>query len=205
MNPPVWHKFTNTVSGVVLAATDHQATGGTPSSVTSETDARLPSGGLFDNPDNKYVSTTFSRAFGQVLVFRAKAPTFPSTFEGDRVMGSGQLRYWSFCTNAQTTAYYACKQDDQIPVDDDGYYTIVVSTAAARPRNATEACGVAWVPVGPLSSSLLILRNMLPDPSFAEAIQNASPGTEAATLGEYYPRGTYYATPADFDRRGCSP
>jgi hypothetical protein len=44
---------------------------------------------------------------------------------------------------------------------------------------------------------------MLPDPGFAQAIQRAQPGTEAATLGEYYPRGTYFTTKADYERTGC--
>jgi hypothetical protein len=210
-DPPVWHRYTNAVSGVILAATDHQATGGAPTAVTDQTDATVPSGGFYENPDNKYVTTTFSRGIGQVLAFRAKAPTYPSTRDGQPFMGTslgdawatGQVRYWSFCTNAQTTAYYACKQDDQVPLDANGEYTIVVSTAAGRPRNANEACGVAWVAAGPFPQSLLIMRNMLPAASFAQAIQNAQPGTEQQTMGAYYPRGKYYATTADFEALGC--
>jgi len=210
-DPPVWHKYTNLVSGAILAATDQQATGGAPTAVTNQTDSALPPGGFYENPDNKYVTSTFSRGLGQVLAFRAKAPTFPQTRDGEKRMGwmdagswmTGQVRYWSFCTNAQTTAYYGCVQDDQVPVDADGDYTIVVSTASARPRNATDQCGVAWVPAGPGPQSLLIMRNMLPDPSFAEAIQNAKPGTEQQTMGVYYPRGKYYASTADFEALGC--
>jgi hypothetical protein len=187
-DPPRWRKFTGTGAALTDGALGDEG----------------PEGGFGDNPDNKYVYSYFSQNFGQVLVFKAKAPTYAATYDGQAVMGTGQLRYWSFCSNAQTTMFYGCKQDDQIPTDKHGYYTIVVSRTAARPRNATEACGVAWVPAGPLSTAVLILRNMLPDPSFAQAIQNASPGTEAATMGKYYPRGTYYATTADFERLGCA-
>jgi hypothetical protein len=194
-DPPVWHKFTNTVSGVLNTAG--------LTSLSPTTDKLLPPGGFADNPDNKYMTATFSQGFGQVLAFRAKAPSFPQTYQGEPTMGTGQLRYWSFCTNNQATMVYACRQDDQVPVDANGDYTVVVSTAAARPRNATESCGVAWLPAGPFPQSIVILRNMLPDPSFAEAIQNAKPGTEAQTLGDYYPRGTYYPTTADFERLGC--
>lgn len=203
VNPPVWHKFTNAVSGVITASTDNEITGAEGATATQQTDQALPDGGFADNPDNKYMSTFFSQDYGQVLAFRAKAPTFPATYDGEPVMGTGQLRYWSFCTNSQVTAYYACRQDDQIPTDANGYYTVVISTAAARPKNATEACGVAWLPAGAFPQSIVILRNMLPDPSFTQAIQNARPGTEEQTLGEYYPRGTYYATTADFERLGC--
>jgi hypothetical protein len=187
-DPPVWHKFTSMAAAL---------TGG------SALADGAPDGGFGDNPDNKYVYAHLSQGFGQVVAFTAKAPTFPLTYDGQRRMGTGQLRYWSFCTNAQTTQVYACRQDDQVPVGKDGLYTVVVSTKAARPANATTACGVAWIPSGPLSQSILILRNMLPDPSFAEAIQRAKPGTEAATMGVYYPRGKYFATTADFERRGC--
>jgi hypothetical protein len=195
-DPPIWHKFTNAVTSVVMVNTNNPALG-------QQTDKLLPPGGFGDNPDNKYVYSTFTQDFGQVLALRAKAPTYPSTYDGEARMGTGQLRYWSFCTNTQATQVYACRQDDQIPTDKSGYYTIVVSTAAARPRNATSACGVAWVPAGPVPQSILILRNMLPAAGFSHAIQNAQLGTEEQTMGDYYPRGRYYATTADFERLGC--
>jgi hypothetical protein len=45
---------------------------------------------------------------------------------------------------------------------------------------------------------------MLPDPSFAEAIQNVpAPGAERATMGDYYPRGEYLRGPQDFKAKGC--
>jgi hypothetical protein len=192
-NPPVWHKFTNFVSSILWV---NQFDGST-------TDGTLPDGGFAENPDNKYVFTTFTQDYGEVLAFRAKAPTTPATYDGEKRMGTGQLRYWSFCTNAQATAYYACHQDDQIPVDKKRFYTVVVSTAAARPRNATETCGITWLPAGPVPQSILILRNMLPAPTFAQAIQNIKPGAEEQGMGDYYPRGTYYATTADFEKLGC--
>jgi hypothetical protein len=197
-DPPVWHKFTSTLGSLLTNA------GGGDSALAELAEDLVGSGGFGDNADNKYVSTAFSAAFGKVLAFRAKAPTFPATGDGQPTMGTGQLRYWSFCTNAQTTQVYACTADDQTPLDADGDYTVVLSSAADRPANATRACGVAWLPTGPLSKSIVILRNMLPAPSFAEAIHNAEPGTEAATMGAYYPRGTYYATPADFEATGCA-
>lgn len=195
-DPPVWHRFTNTPSSVITLNTGNAA-------LAAVADDTFTSGGLGDNPDNKYVYTAFEQEFGQVLAFTAKAPSTPATYDGQPRMGTGQLRYWSFCTNAQTTMVYACKQDDQVPTTSRGEYTIVVSTAAARPRNATDACGVAWLPVGAVPQSILILRNMLPDPSFAQAIQRAEPGKEAATMGAHYPVGRYYATTADFERTGC--
>lgn len=195
-DPPVWHRFTNVESSLV------ESVGGDP----TLTDERFPEGGWGDTPDNRYVSTRYSSKYGQVLAFRAKAPTFPRTRNGEPVMGSGQVRFWSMCTYGHSTSWYGCRQDDEFPVDAAGFYTVVISTAAARPRNATHACGYLWLPAGPEPQAIVILRNTLADPSFAEAIQRIGPrGTEAKTMREYYPRGTYYARTIDFERMGCQP
>jgi hypothetical protein len=66
------------------------------------------------------------------------------------------------------------------------------------------ACGVTWLAWGPQTQGLLIYRHMLPDPSFAPAIQNVpEPGAEAATMGDYYPSGEYLAGPDEFTAKGC--
>jgi hypothetical protein len=121
-------------------------------------------------------------------------------------MGSGQLRYWSMCTGTQLTQTLGCTVDEQTPVDSSGYFTVAISTAADRPADATAQCGVAWLPWGPEPKGIVLLRNMLPSPDFAQAIQNAQVGTEQQTMGAYYPIGTYYATPEAFDATvGCHP
>lgn len=183
-NPPRWTKFT---SYAAIAGED-DATG---------------EGGFGDNPDQKYISTTFRKSFGEVVVFRGKAPTFVDTWDSIPRMGTGQLRFWTFCTYATTTNGYDCRRDDTVPLDAQGYYTVVVSSAASRPSNAVERCGVTWLPSGPSDRSIVILRNLLPAPTFAEAIHNTEPGDEVATLGEYYPFGRYYPTTADFEALGC--
>jgi hypothetical protein len=119
-------------------------------------------------------------------------------------MGTGQLRYWSICSGNRTTQTYGCIYDKDVPVDQDGYFTIAMSTAANRPANAEAQCGVAWLPWGLDPKGIAFVRNMLPADDFAQAVQNATPGTELATMGEYYPHGTYYATTADFEKTGCS-
>ena len=39
----------------------------------------------------------------------------------------------------------------------------------------------------------------VPDPTFEQAIQNATQGTEETTLGPNYPHGYYFRHAADFD------
>jgi hypothetical protein len=115
-------------------------------------------------------------------------------------MRRGQLRYWSMCSNVSTTQYLACVKDDDVVLDRHGYYTIVISTAANRPATATAACGIEWLPKGPLPSAPIILRNMLPDPKFKQAIQDVpAQGQERATLGPFYPLGYYFDHATNFD------
>jgi hypothetical protein len=76
-------------------------------------------------------------------------------------------------------------------------YTVVVSDPADRP-----SCATNWLPFGPAPESVLIMRNMLPDPGFHGAIQNATYGSEASTMGAYYPASTY-ATRAALEASGC--
>ena len=145
-----------------------------------------------------------SHDYGNVVAFRARLPTTPKTYDGEKTMGSGQLRFWSMCTGNLATEAYDCRVDKDMPLDADGLYTVAVSTAADRPANATDDCGIAWLPWGPLIQAGVIMRNMLPDPSFPNSVQNAKPGTEQQTLGAYYPVGTYYASAQEFEQKvGC--
>ncbi len=171
-------------------------------------------GGQYSNIDNNYVAAFVNHGFaaGPVLVLRGKLPTTPNTAANVKRMGTGQMRYWSMCQNESllTTKGAGCVYDTQVPVDRHGDYTIVTSTPADRPSNATAKCGVAYIPwpkngdgAGHLSDGLLIVRNMLPAASFHHAVQDTkTPGDEAAVMGAYYPRGTY-TTKRAFQKKGC--
>ena len=184
-NPPVWRKFT----GYGSAATGGESAAG--------------EGGFGDNHAQAYIHTRFDQRQGEVLVLRGKAPTFVPTWDDVPVMGTGQLRFWTMCTYSETTNGYDCRRDENTPIDADGYYTYVISTAASRPSNAVERCGVAWLPAGPATVARVILRNLLPAPDFAEAIGNIEHGREVEMMGEYYPHGTYMSAD-DFERSGCA-
>ena len=51
----------------------------------------------------------------------------------------------------------------------------------------------SWIPWGPQPEGLMIYRHMLPEPGFAEAIQNVQRGQEQQQMGAYYPTGQYFA------------
>jgi len=199
---PAWHKYQNVGVSEVEVLTDNQILGALTPSLAALA-AQLPAG-FGENADNKYVYSLISHDYGNVVAFRAKLPTTPKTYGGEPTMGTGQMRFWSMCTGDLATQSYDCLVDKDIPLDANGMYTMAISTAADRPANATSDCGIAWLPWGPLVQAGVIMRNMLPDPSFPYSVQAATPGTEQQTLGAYYPVATYYASAQDFENAvGC--
>lgn len=169
--------------------------------------------GYFANPDVAYTLAHISRELGKVVVLRGKIPAVPPTVLGDMYAREGQLRYWSMCMNETfSQKVTACLFDQQVPINADGSYTIVVSRSEDRPENATLGCGAGHLEwskegdgLGHTDDGLLIMRNMLPAEGFANAIQNTTThGDEKAVIGEYLPDITYMSK-EDFEARGCSP
>ncbi len=166
------------------------------------------------DPTTEYMVNFLSRKFGPVYVFRAKAPTFPNTYEGAKIMPEGQVTYWSVVTvaSAPSGELWDGVFDMQVPVDKDGYYTIVMSRPGDRPKNATRENGVTWIDWGPgegLSDprsrgdwGMLLMRFMVPQKDWEHSPAKVTrPGMEAAVMGPYYPRG-YYTTKAKFEAEG---
>jgi hypothetical protein len=211
LDPPAWHRYTNVATAEVQGTNNTCLMDNNPqNSITGPLDMTIPPGGFLENPDNKYIAAILNvdnfPTPGQpnVLVVHSRVPTTPDTFHNTAVMPSGQLRYWSMCSNeGLTTRFYACIMDDGLarltPVGD---YCLVVSRTSDRPRNANIAHDVNWLPFGALHDNVLIERNMLPDPGFVPAIQNVAPGNEQAGLGAYFPSSAYM-TVADFEKQGC--
>lgn len=150
--------------------------------------------GFFSTKNNRYVSTMISHGLGRVVIVRGRAPR--------HVGGEGvpQLRYWSVCQNEfLTQRVVACVPDEQAVLDDEGYYHIVISDPAAKPATAEPARGYNWLPWGFYYDGMVIVRNLLPAPDFAEAFHNIPRGTDPVSVsGEYFPQGSY-CTKAVFD------
>jgi hypothetical protein len=178
--------------------------------------------GLGANPANGYVFTWLDRRFGpnhhgdNIAVLHGKLPTTPATYAGEAKMGNGQIRYWSLCNNQGLTSGATtgpCLADEEVPINSQREYTIVVSLAKDRPKNATDKCGVAWMNYGTAGdgytrpdSTLLIMRNLATTahPAFRNAIQNiATPAQVSSTMGPYLPTVTYTDS-ARFQHSGCN-
>lgn len=108
---------------------------------------------------NNYLGRIMSMGENKVLAITGKMPTTPKTRNGQSTMQGGQARYFSITRygGAPDPAYflgvmYASVNDEDIVLKD-GWYTVVFSTEANRPANATAANGVTWVNWGPDLSS----------------------------------------------------
>ena len=173
---------------------------------TGEIDPNAPrsEGGFYPNLDNHYIRTIINRKHGKVLIIRGKAPAVPQTVEGNELMTSGELRYWSVCSNQSfvNTRVNDCLYDEEIPLASDGTYIIAVSREEDRPRNAIKECGFAWLPMAidgdgmfDEDVSIVQFRHMLADKSFKNSIQSVFLQKELeSTMGDYMPKSRYLMT-----------
>ena len=167
---------------------------------------RKSTGGFYPNLDNNYVRTIINRKHGKIFVLRGKLPTTPKTYHGDELMTKGDMVYWSICSNQgfANTRVNDCLFDEQVPVNQNGEYTIIVSRKEDRPRNAYPECGVGWLPMaddgdGAIDedATVIQIRNMLASPDFKHAIQNVDEiGKEKEIMGPYLPTSFYTTTGA---------
>jgi len=137
--------------------------------------ARKNTGGFYPNLDNNYVRTIINRKHGKVFVLRGKLPKTPKTYHGDEIRTSGDLVYWSICSNQgfANTRVNDCLFDEQVPVNETGEYIIAISREEDRLRNAYPECGIGWLPMaddgdGVLDEDVRVVqfRNMLASPGF---------------------------------------
>jgi hypothetical protein len=123
---------------------------------------------------------------GYVVVVRGKAPTFANRLEKDP-----QVRYWSLCKlSIPSTKTVACLQDEEVSLDSEGRYVIVV--ANERPSGA----GFDYLNFGPGPLGSMAFRHMLPsDEFFPKSVMNIQNGDDESTIrkkmGEYFPDAVY--------------
>lgn len=164
-------------------------------------DARRSEGGFYPNLDNHYIRTVVNRKHGPVFFVRGKAPTTPKTFGGNEVMGDGELRYWSICSNQgiSNTRVNDCLFDEEIPLDQESNWMVMVSREEDRPRNARPECGIGWLPMAADGDGLfdedvtiVQIRHMLTAPDFSHSVQRVEKQADLVdTMGPYMPRTGY--------------
>ena len=211
---PRWEKYWNFKYSIVGAF------------MTPDKRAEIPYAGAIDgggDPTTQYFFVHLSRKFGPVYVMRGRMPIFPDTYSGAggqglEVMPKAQTQYWSLvsCEAAPSGQIVDGLTDMQVPLDEDGNYTIVYSREEDRPKNARAQNGVAWIEWSPRGEGLakpdnrddfgmLMLRIMATNPDWKERPDNiTAPGMDEAVMGPYYPRG-YYTTKSAFEALGTNP
>ena len=135
-------------------------------------------------------------------MLRGKAPTAPTTHGGDPVMGDGELRYWSICSNQglSNTRVNDCLFDEEIPLDANGFYTVIVSREEDKPRNAVTECGIGWLPMAEDGDGLfdpdvtvVQIRHMLTSPDFEHSVQRVNKDLGAGDRESHQQRRVFVA------------
>jgi hypothetical protein len=148
-------------------------------------------GRFFPNPATKYVAARdLCLQPGKIIVVRGQASVFPDTYNGSSIFqpaipGTIQMRYWSMCNNDEVFPgpVVACQADHATTLDQQGFYTYVISPAASGATPSTPPSWVpedaTWIPWGnPAVAKALLFREMLPMPGFS-------------LTGNYFPKGVY--------------
>ena len=137
---------------------------------------------LLPNPHVKYLAAQpqFTYQEGRIIVIRGRMPDYPDTFHGAAVSAPAtgsdkvQLRYWSLCQGdlVLPVPSVQCATDAFTPVDERGFYTIVVSDDLVQPDWLPKVA--AWLPWGDpmVVPKLMLNRNMLAAKDFGQAIQS---------------------------------
>ena len=164
----------------------------------------LPFG--YSNHDAAYLTAVLiPSATLPLYVIRFKVPTTPHTLWtfGGQLDPNAQLRYLSLCAYYVTDTPYKCFADEQLSTDATGQATVVLGATWARPTNAA-APGVTWLSLNWFTLPyLVILRNMLPAPSYAPlSIFNVPYGGGPSSMGPYAPTITQCAT-VQFEQNEC--
>lgn len=187
---------------------------------------------FFPNTANAYASMLFTPTDDSVVVIRMRVPSSPSSVGGGTSPvpwpdDAYDLRYWSVCNNVYAKPYpvvanrnprtgstvYGCVADNAAvttTVDGVEYATIVISSPADKPRNATKFNGYNWLPTSnayPKAVEMVAVRNMLPSAGFSSAVQDVpQPATAAQAqdaMGTYYPE-TSSCSVAAFEAGGAA-
>jgi hypothetical protein len=152
---------------------------------------------LTANPDVQYANVYYSKRLGDVFVIHGKPLKTPNTQGGQPVYVSGtQARGFTICGYNFYSGYAnGCFFDHELALDKKGYYTIVVSTQANRPKNATTRNGVTYIDWGPYLDGQITYRLFLrSDPAVQALAAAISTGKAARSVAPYVPQFAYCST-----------
>lgn len=158
---------------------------------------------ILASDDILYLGTPYSRRLGELLVVRARSLRTPDTPREPVYLPGAQIRGFTI-TNYNFWAG-VCNDaivDRDLLLDDDGCYTVVVSTAEQRPDNATAEHSVNWMDWGPYLDGQLTFRMLLrTNPLLLRLKALAQGQANDPELEPYLPR-VGHCSQADFEASG---
>jgi len=142
--------------------------------------------GNYPNKDNHYIVMPVLYQKKSVLVVRFRAPTHASVL-GDTL---ANVRYYSLSQGNEYTNTGLTMHDEQLKISEDGFVYVVLSQDEAAAQAKAKLLGINVMPWLYKDRIVLILRHMLPAPSFklstreVPVFDNSRPakGQEAASV-----------------------
>lgn len=121
---------------------------------------------LYPNKDNYYLFTPITFNKNQVILFRFKAPTFPTD---NTQFGTSDVRYFSICLSDAKSYTYSTTTDLDFKVAaSDGYINIVIGDEDAALR--AKAAGLNYIVLPPELKNnvkgVIVYRHLLTNPAF---------------------------------------
>jgi hypothetical protein len=171
-------------------------------------------GALADRNDAYVWAYVIRPAPTDVLVVRAKAPTFPTGGGPSPWPAPGEdMQYWSMCIGVGKGTLptvvnplpggqvdYGCRADEETSINAAGDYNYVIGSEAQRAA-ISKVPGATFLPFSisqttpqgrPWPLYLLLLRNVVVNPGFTHSAQKVTQPADApaaaAAMGPYYPR-----------------
>jgi hypothetical protein len=158
---------------------------------------------LLASDDIQYLGAPYSRRWGEVFVVRAKAFTAPHTPDEPVFTPGKEIRGYTVTTyNFWAGICNAAVVDHEVVLDEDGWFTLLVSTREDRPRNATPEHGVTWLDWGPYLDGQLTFRFLIRrNPLLVKLRQAVDGGEVPPEIAPYLPRAAH-CTRQDYEEGG---
>ena len=141
------------------------------------------------------------------MVIRARQLKTPNTREGDPVSDpTSDIRLFTLCTyNIWSGSARQCLLDQELLVDEEGFYTLIVADEDHLPAN-TQSESATWIDWGPYLDGQLTWRMVYRENAFARRIAFAlNGGYVPESMQDYVPKAVP-CTQARFEEagwRGC--
>ncbi|MBW2418767.1 MAG: hypothetical protein JRH19_09490 [Deltaproteobacteria bacterium] len=148
---------------------------------------------ILASADILYLCSPYTQRLGEVFVCRAKAFTTPHTPDEPVYTPGKDIRGFTITTyNFWAGICNDAVVDHEVVRDEEGWFTVVVSTKEKRPSNATAEKGVTWIDWGDYLDGQLTFRMLIRRNPLLQALKQAIDTGEASPdIAPYVPHATH--------------